>query len=157
MSDRSYTPELIADAIRGDDVALSFLYESTQDKVTQTVRSMIRDEDAVLDIVQDSFVKAFRNLDKLDKPEYFLAWMRRIATNNADDYMKKKRPVLFSELASEDGTEIEFEDVDIGHLPDVLLDQQETSRLIQEIISGLSEEQQLAIGLFYFEEMPRAA
>ena len=154
MSDRSYTPELIADAIRGDDVALSFLYESTQDKVTQTVRSMIRDEDAVLDIVQDSFVKAFRNLDKLDKPEYFLAWMRRIATNTAVDYMKKKRPVLFSELASEDGTEIEFEDVDIGHLPDVLLDQQETSRLIQEIISGLSEEQQLAIGLFYFEEMP---
>lgn len=154
MSDRSYTPELIADAIRGDDAALSFLYESTQDKVTQTVRSMIRDEDAVLDIVQDSFVKAFRNLDKLDKPEYFLAWMRRIATNTAVDYMKKKRPVLFSELASEDGTEIEFEDENIGHLPDVLLDQQETSRLIQEIVCGLSEEQQLAIGLFYFEEMP---
>ena len=154
MSDRSYTPELIADAIRGEDAALSFLYESTQDKVTQTVRSMIRDEDAVLDIVQDSYVKAFRNLDKLDKPEYFVAWMRRIATNTAVDYMKKKRPVLFSELASEDGTKIEFEDENIGHLPDVLLDQQETSRLIQEIVSDLSEEQQLAIGLFYFEEMP---
>lgn len=154
MSERSYTPELIADAIRGDDAALSFLYERTQDKVTQTVRSMIRDEDAVLDIVQDSFVKAFCNLDKLDKPEHFLAWMRRIATNTAVDYMKKKRPMLFSELASEDGTEIEFEDANIGHLPDVLLDQQETSRLIQEIVSGLREEQQLAIGLFYFEEMP---
>lgn len=154
MRNRSYTPELIAAAIRGDDAALSFLYESTQDKVTQTVRSMIRDEDAVLDIVQDSFVKAFRNLDKLNQPEYFPAWMRRIASNTAVDYMKKKRPMLFSELASEDGTEIEFEDENIEHLPDVLLDQQETSRLVQEIVSGLSEDQQLAIGLFYFEGRP---
>ena len=153
MRDRSYTPELIADAIRGDDTALNFLYESTQDKVTQTVRSMIRDEDAVVDIVQDSYIKAFRNLDKLDQPEHYLAWMRRIATNTAVDYMKKKRAVLFSELATEDGTEIEFEDENIGHLPDVLLDQKETSRLIREIVSGLSEEQQLAIGLFYFEDM----
>lgn len=153
MRNQSYTPELIADAIQGKENALCYLYESTQDKITQTVRSMIRDEDAVLDIVQDSFVKAFRNLDKLDRPEYFLAWMRRIATNTAVDYLKKKRAVLFSELSGEDGTEIEFEDDHIEHLPDVLLDQKETSRLIRQIVSGLSEEQQLAIGLFYFEDM----
>lgn len=146
-----YTPELIAAAIQGDDSALSFLYNSTQDKVTQTVRSMIRDEDEVLDIVQDSFIKGFRNLDKLGDPQHFLAWMRRIATNTAVDYLRKKKPILFSELAVEDGTEVEFEDVTISYMPDVLLDQKETSRLIQEIVSGLSEEQQLAIGLFYFE------
>lgn len=154
MRDQVYTPELIAAAIGGDDSALSFLYNSTQEKVTQTVRSMIRDEDAVLDIVQDSFIKGFRSLDKLDDPKNYLAWMRRIATNTAVDYLKKKKPVLFSELAGEDGMEIEFEDENIGHMPDVLLDQKETSRLIQEIVSGLSDEQQLTIGLFYFEDMP---
>lgn len=154
MSNPRYTQEQITAAIHGDETALRFLYESTQDRVTQTVRSMIRDEDAVLDIVQDSFVKAFQNLDKLEKPEYFFAWMRRIASNTALNYLKKKKPVLFSELASEDGDEIEFEDEAIGQNPDVLLDQQETNRLIQEIVSGLSEEQQLVIGMYYFEEMP---
>ena len=92
MRDQVYTPELITAAIGGDDSALSFLYNSTQDKVTQTVRSMIRDEDAVLDIVQDSFIKGFRSLGKLDDPKNFLAWMRRIATNTAVDYLKKKKP-----------------------------------------------------------------
>ena len=41
--------------------------------------------------------------------------------------------MLFSELASEDGDEIEFEDEAIGQNPDVLLDQQETNRLIMEL------------------------
>lgn len=86
MSNPRYTQEQITAAIHGDETALRFLYESTQDRVTQTVRSMIRDEDAVLDIVQDSFVKAFQNLDKLEKPEYFFAWMRRIASNTALNY-----------------------------------------------------------------------
>ncbi len=154
MSNLSYSQEQITAAIHRDEAALRFLYESTQDKVTQTVRSMIRDEDAVQDIVQDSFVKAFQNLEKLEKPEYFFAWMRRIASNTALNYLKKKKPVLFSELAGEDGEEIEFADEAIGQDPDAMLNQQETNRLIQEIISALSEEQQLVIGMYYFEEMP---
>ncbi len=154
MNNLSYSQEQITAAIHGDETALRFLYESTQDKVTQTVRSMIRDKDAVQDIVHDSFVKAFQNLEKLEKPEYFFAWMRRIASNTALNYLKKKKPVLFSELAGEDDEEIEFADEAIGQDPDAILNQQETNRLIQEIVSALSEEQQLVIGMYYFEEMP---
>ncbi len=153
MSD-AYSPELLAAAIHGEERALEFLYKSAQEKVTQTVRSMIRDEDAVSDIVQDSFLKAFSNLDKLEKPERFLAWMRRIASNTALNYLKKKQPVLFSELTGEEEEEIEIEDETIAHNPNARLDQQETNRLIQEIVSGLSDEQQLVIGMFYFEGIP---
>lgn len=153
MNERIITKEWIAAAIRGEEEALSFLYESAQDKVTQTVRAMVRDEDAVLDIVQDSFVKGFHNLSKLDKPENFTAWMRRIASNAAVDHLKKKRPVLFSELADEEGQVPEFRDEELSHLPEEQLDRQETSRLIRQIVEGLSDEQQMVIGMFYFEEM----
>ena len=153
MRDQVYTPELIAAATKGVDSALTILYNSTQAQVTQTVRSMIRDENAVPDLVQDSFIKGFCSLDKLDNPENFPAWMRRIAANTAVDYLRKKKPVLFSELVGEDGMEIEFEDENTDHMPDVVLDQKEISRLIQEIVSGLSDEQQLAIGMFYFEDL----
>lgn len=154
MSNQSYLSDLITLAIQGDEAAICALYEETQDKVTQAVRALVRDEDAVQDIVQDSYIKGFHNLNRLSDPANYLTWMRRIASNTAVDYMRKKRPVLFSELSSEDSGEIELEEERIGNLPDMRLDQEETSRLIREIVSGLSEEQQLVIGMYYFEEVP---
>lgn len=153
MNNQSYLSDLITLASQGDEDAISTLYIKTQDKVTQTVRAMVRDEDTVQDIVQDSYIKGFRNLNKLGKPEYFLTWMRRIASNTAVDYMRKRKPVLFSELSIEDSGEIEFEEERIGNLPNARLEQEETRRLIREIVGGLSEEQQLVIGLYYFEEI----
>ena len=143
----------IALAASGDQQAISQLYELTYNQVYRTVKSMVQDEDAVLDIVQDSYVKAFRSLDQLDKPENFCAWMKRIATNKAKDYFKKKRPILFSEMAGEDDEEIDFQDDRTENLPEEVIDRQETTRLINEILDSLSEEQRLVIGMFYYEQM----
>ena len=114
---------------------------------------MIADEDTVLDIVQDSFIKGFQSLDQLDAPENFRAWMKRIATNKAKDYLKKKKPILFTDMANEDGEEIEFLDERIAHYPELVMDRKETTRLMNEILATLSEDQRLVIGMFYYEGM----
>ena len=54
---------LVAAARSGDQDAVSALYEKTYSKVYYTVKSMIKDEDAVFDIVQDTYIKAFSRLD----------------------------------------------------------------------------------------------
>ena len=150
---QEFSQKQIQMAAKGDQNAISQLYEATYHQVYHTVKSMVQDEDAVLDIVQDSYVKAFRSLDQLDKPENFRAWMKRIAANKAKDYFKKKRPVLFSEMVSEDDEEIDFQDDRTEHLPEEVIDRQETTRLISEILDSLSEEQRLVIGMFYYEQM----
>ena len=140
-------------AARGDQDAISELYEKTYNQVYRTVKAMAADEDAVLDIVQDSYVKAFQSLDQLDEPENFRAWMKRIATNKAKDYFKKKRPVLFSEMVSKDDEEIDFQDDRTENLPEAVIDRQETTRLIGEMLQTLSEDQRIVIGMFYYEQM----
>lgn len=150
---REFNAALIQKAVNGDQDAIGELYRLTYSNVYHTVKSMILDEDTVLDVVQDTYLKAFDSLDQLDTPEHFKAWIKRIATNKAKDYLKRKRPILFSEMAAEDGTEVEFEDECVGHLPEEVLDRKETIRLMDEILSTLSEDQQLAIGMFYFEQM----
>ena len=147
------TAELIQKAAAGDQDAITALYELTYSSIYKTVRSMIADEDGVLDIVQDSFIKGFQSLAQLDEPQNFRAWMKRIATNKAKDYLKKKKPILFTELANEDGEIPEYRDEKIEHLPEQMLDQKETTRLMNEILAGLSEDQRLVIGMFYYEEM----
>ena len=148
-----FTDKLIRMAAAGDQDAITELYELTYSSVYKTVKSMIADEDTVLDIVQDSFIKGFQSLDQLDTPENFRAWMKRIATNKAKDYLKKKKPILFTDMANEDGEEIDFRDDCLDHCPEEVLDRKETSRLMQEILSTLSEDQRLVIGMFYYEEM----
>lgn len=148
-----FTGKLIRKAAAGDQDAITELYELTYSSVYKTIKSMIADEDTVLDIVQDSFIKGFQSLDQLDTPENFRAWMKRIATNKAKDYLKKKKPILFTDMASEDGEEIDFRDDCLDHCPEEVLDRKETSRLMQEILSTLSEDQRLVIGMFYYEEM----
>lgn len=145
--------KMIRKAAAGDQNAITELYELTYSSVYKTVKSMIADEDTVLDIVQDSFIKGFQSLDQLDTPENFRAWMKRIATNKAKDYLKKKKPILFTDMANEDGEEIDFRDDCLDHCPEEVLDRKETARLMQEILATLSEDQRLVIGMFYYEEM----
>ena len=148
---------LVAAARIGGQDAISALYEKTYSPVYYTVKSMIKDEDAVFDIVQDTYIKAFAHLDSFQGDTKFLPWVRQIAANTARDWLKKKRPMLFTELSSGDGqdTPVEemFPDERSENLPDQVIDQKETKRLIGEIIEELPEDQRAAIGMFYYEEM----
>ena len=150
---KEMTKEMLALAAKGNQYAIEDLYRLTYNSVYKTAKALIQDEDTVLDIVQDSYVKAFQSLDQLDSPENFRAWIKRIAANKAKDYLKKKKPILFSEMANEDGEEIDFRDENLDHLPEEVLDRKETTRLMDEILSSLSDDQRMAIGLHYYQEM----
>lgn len=145
---------LIQSARLGDQNAIAQLYNNTYNAVYHTVKSMIRDEDTVLDILQDSYIKGFQNLGQLQNPVQFQAWMKQIATNTAKNWLKKKKPVLFSELENEDrDMTLDFEDERTENLPDAVIDQKETTRLINEILDSLSDEQRLVVGMFYYEQL----
>lgn len=148
---------LVAAARTGAQDAIGALYEKTYSSVYYTVKSMIRDENAVFDIVQDTYIKAFAHLEGFQGDEKFSPWVRQIAANTARDWLKKKRPMLFTELGSADeqDTPVEelFPDERSENLPDQIIDQKETKRLIREIIEELPEDQRAAIGMFYYEEM----
>jgi len=151
------TYELIQKAKSGDQSAISTLYEQTYNQVFYTVKSMIKDEDAVFDILQDAYIKAFSHLDSFEGRDKFTAWVRQIAANTARDWMKKKRPMLFSELEQSSDMDLPaeewFEDENTDHLPEYVIDQNETSRLIREILDELPDDQRAAIGMYYYEEM----
>ena len=56
---QGFDAELVGRARGGDQDAVAELYEKTCDNVYYPVKSVIRDEDTVLDLVQDTFVQSF--------------------------------------------------------------------------------------------------
>lgn len=151
--DQGFSEELIGRAKSGDQDAIAELYHRTYNNVYFTVKALIRSEDTILDIVQDSYVKGFQNLSQLQDPDKYRAWMKKIAHNRAVDYLRKTKPVIFSTMSSEEDEMVEFEDDRTENLPELVIDQKETTRLIKEILDSLSEDQRLVVGMFYYERM----
>ena len=148
---------LIARAKEGDQQALTQIYESTYNQVYFTIKAMIKDDDAVFDILQDTYMKAFAALDRFEGEDKFTAWLKQIAANTARDWLRKKRPLLFSELSTGEDSDLPaeelFEEDRPDYMPEQVLDQNETKRLIREMIQDLPEDQRAAIGMYYYEEM----
>ena len=147
--------ELVAEAKAGDQAAFTELFDLTHKAIYRTIRSMVRDEDLVWDIHQDTYLRAFKSLDKLEKDESFFPWLRRIAVNVTAKTMAKRNPLPFSELGgAEEGGEPEPPDPSPAGQPELALDRKENARMVREILSGLPEAQQMVVGMRYYEELP---
>ena len=151
----SIDPALVAKAKAGDQSAVTALYEQTYTGLYRSIRSMVHDEDLAWDILQDSYLKAFQNLEKLEADGAFLSWLKRIAVNETARQMSKRLPTTFTELSSDEDDDAmpELPDLNPDNQPELALDRQETSRLVKEILAELPEQQQLVIGMRYYEDM----
>lgn len=146
--------KLAAKAKTGDQAAFTELYNRTSNDLFRCIRAMTRDEDLTWDIQQDSYLRAFQSLDKLENNEAFFPWLRRIAVNVTADRMKQRLPLTFTELTVEDDDGMpELPDLNPVNQPELSLDRKESSRLVQEILSKLPEEQQLIVGMRYYDEL----
>lgn len=142
---------LLKRAKEGDNRALSEIYEQTYEEVYRTIRSLIRNEDDAFDVLQDSYLKALTRLDQLSSGAQLRPWLRQIAANTAKDWLRRKKPALFSELQPDKDTPFDIEDDREEALPEVQLDRQETQRVMNEVLRSVSDAQQLVLGMFYYE------
>ena len=146
--------EVVRSAATGNQSALTKLYELTYNDVYNTALFLLKDEDTALDIMQDSYIKAFSSLDTLTDQTRFLPWIKRIVRNLSIDQLRKKKPVVFSAMMEDEEAGLpDFEDERTDNSPEAVLDQQETGRLIREILDSLPDAQRSCITLYYYEEM----
>lgn len=150
---------LVQRARANDQQALAEIYEISSPAVYKAIRVLIKDEDTVYDILQDTYVKAFTRLDQLQDAEKLIPWLKMIANNRAKDWLKKSKPVFFTDISGteeEDNVSFEesIEDVRSDMNPEMSMDEKEVRRLVMEILDQLPEDQRIVIGMFYYEEMP---
>ena len=143
--------QLVQKARQGDKKAQEGLYLATNSAAYFVAMKITKDEEESLDIVSDSYIKAFASLDKLDNDEKFTAWFNQIVANRCRDYLKKAKPMHLSDM-TEDGEEFEIEDVD-GEIPDELLENKDVIECVRRVVESLPEEQRMCVILRYYDEM----
>ena len=71
--------------------AFRLLLKKYQQKIYWHVRRMVIDHDDADDVVQDIFIKVWRNLEKFREDSQLYTWLYRIATNECITFLNKKK------------------------------------------------------------------
>lgn len=145
--------EIVKAAQNGDNRAFETLYNMTKDSSYFIALSITKNEQDALDIMQDSYIKAFKGILTLKTPESFDNWMGRIVANTSKNYITRKKPMLFEDIGPDASLEWNEEEFNKEYLPEESMDMKETSRLLLEIINGLSSDKRLCILMYYYQDM----
>jgi RNA polymerase sigma-70 factor (ECF subfamily) len=88
--------DLVRVVLEGDRDQYAELVRRHQESLYRHARGMGIDHDTALDLVQDSFIKAFSRLSDCHDPNHFKAWISRIMRNLTLDYLKNVRRLSVS-------------------------------------------------------------
>lgn len=145
---------LIDEALAGKQSSYEKLMKKYYQMIYNLVYRMISKKEDVEDLTQEAFIKAFNSLQNFDKQFAFSTWLFKIATNNAIDYLRKKKLYTFSidkEIQADD-SDYKFEIPDHENKPDrhILDDQLKT--ILNEAIDTLPKKYKDVIVLRHKEE-----
>jgi len=86
--DKSDQVALVEEAISGCKEAFSTLVDMNKEYLYKTAFLYMKNQEEALEVYQETVYKAYINLHKLKKPEFFKTWLTRILINNANDRLK---------------------------------------------------------------------
>lgn len=110
--------ELVAAALAGSQEAYRRLVVRFERPLFSLIARMVGDREMAEDLAQETFVKAFRHLDRYDRERKFSSWLFKIAHNTTLDHLRRR------ELET---VALETPDDDAGDLAAVLADPSERS------------------------------
>jgi len=148
--------KLIDQAVNeGDEQAYAMLMDRYKRPVYHMVLKMVRNVDDAEDLTIEAFAKAFKNLHKFKKDFTFSTWLFRIATNNAIDFIRKKRLNTMSidtSFTDDNGDAVGFDVEDQNLNPQEVAIKSQKIELIQMFVTKLPAKYQRLVRLRYFEE-----
>ena len=145
--------QLVVRVQKGDKRAFDLLVLKYQQKVHSIVGRFVRDTDEVADVVQESFIKAYRAIPNFRGDSQFYTWLYRIAVNTAKNYLvsRSRRPPA-SDIDVADAEYYSGSDYlkDLG-TPENNLFRDELEAVIIKAIADLPEDLRTAVTLREYE------
>ena len=148
--------KLIQRVLAGDDNAFSVLVRKYQKQVHALAWRKIGDFHIAEEITQDTFLKAYKRLATLKKPQRFASWLYVIAANRCSSWLRKKR-LLTQPLEQLEETDNEL--LQKATYSGYVIEENERTAVaaqrdvVRKLLAKLQESERTVITLHYFGEM----
>lgn len=115
-----------------------------------TILRMVQNSEEAKDISQEVFIKALDSLSKFRGDSSLKTWLYRIATNNATNYLRKKKLKQFLSLSKDE----EFNEIATNAPnPEQVMHNAELQAEFLKALSKLPKKQRETFALRYFENL----
>jgi RNA polymerase sigma-70 factor (ECF subfamily) len=145
--------KLIEEYLAGDTASFEKLVQKYLKPVYNFLFHLISDKAILDDLTQETFVKAWKNLERFDRSKNFKTWIFTIARNTAWDYLKKKKAIPFSAFEDEEGNNKLEQISDNAILPDEILMDAESKINLGEKLQELPAHYRALLLLHYKDEL----
>lgn len=150
MGDRETDRLLVERVQAGDKQAFGLLVTKYQRKLARLVSRMVRDSAEVEDIVQDSFIRAYRALPSFRNESAFYTWLYRIGVNTAKNWLVTHgRRAQLTSTTDDDESEIYTEPELLRNYetPERLLMTKQIGQTVNSVVESLPEDLRTALTL----------
>ena len=143
MNESVKTETFSLEALRGGDKAeFARMVETYSGTIYRLALKMLNNSQDAEDILQETFIKAFRSLKGFDGRSSLSTWLYRIATNEALMHLRKKRPDTVSidqPVETDEGEQEPRQIVDWCCIPEEELMTAESRAYLDKAIDSLPE------------------
>ncbi len=139
-----------------DKYSFMKLYKMYEKYLYSLCFNYVQNPHDALDLVQEIYIKVFKNIDKFDTDMPFHPWIRKISVNTCLNFTRtiKNNVISMNASISDSDDEITLEDTFLSK-EDVLEDviNSETKNIIKRYLNEMQEEYRMVIILRYYEEL----
>ena len=132
---------------RTQQKAFRELVSTYKERLYWHIRRMVTNHEDADDVLQNTFIKVFRSIDKFKGDSKLYSWMYRIATNESITFINqraKKAGISSEELQNQLVNNLQA---------DVYFEGEEIQLKLQKAIASLPQKQQLVFNMKYFDDM----
>lgn len=152
-----YDYHLIRSALdTGNQKAYAELMGRYRDSVYFMLLKMVNNKDDADDLTIEAFGKAFKRLSQYTPNYAFSTWLFKIASNNAIDFIRRKKMVTFSidrTFENDEGGEMNMDIKAEGLNPEESVMKKQKIKHMHEIVEKLKPRYRVLVEMRYFEEL----
>lgn len=132
-----------------DKEAFKDLFNSIEKKALATAYLISGTRGIAEDILQEAYIKCFKEIKKLKSPEAFNVWFYRILVRTGWKMTKKYSSIIpvSDSIASDDSIYDDKQNIDN------IIDESEMRYTVQKAIDNLSHKLKIVVILYYFNDM----
>jgi RNA polymerase sigma-70 factor (ECF subfamily) len=133
--------------VRTKEVAFRELISQYKERLYWHVRKIVISHDDADDVLQNTFIKIFKNIDQFKEDSKLYSWMYRIATNESITFINKRakeRNIDIAEIHTELVSNLQS---------DVYFSGDEIQLILQKAVALLPQKQQLVFNMKYFDDL----
>lgn len=129
------------------EVAFKSLVSQYKERLYWHIRKIVISHEDADDVLQNTFIKVYKNINQFKRDSKLFSWMYRIATNEAITFINKKAKEKNIHISDYQLQLTSTLDSDYWFFGD------EIQLILQKAIATLPQKQQLVFNMKYFDEM----